>query len=64
MRIVEYMGWGMTLEQARLASDALSRCMRGAEGEIAEAARAQVKELLCGVVPRWLARDLAAVHAR
>lgn len=64
MRIVEYMGWGLTLEQARKASDALSRCMRGAEGEIGAEARAEVKTLLCGVVPRWLARDMAAVHGR
>jgi radical SAM superfamily enzyme YgiQ (UPF0313 family) len=63
MRIVEYMGWGMSLDQARLASAALSRCMRGAESEIAGEARGQVKELLCGVVPTWLARDLRAAHA-
>ena len=60
MRIVEYMGWGLSLDQARLASDALSKCMRGAEGELGEAARRQVKEVLCGAVPRWLARDLRA----
>lgn len=64
MRIVEYMGWGMTLDQARLASDALSRCMRGAEGEIADQAQRQVKELFCGVVPQWLARDIRAAQTR
>ena len=64
MRIVEYMGWGMSLDQARLASDALSRCMRGAEGEIADEARVQLKQLFCGVVPQWLARDIRAAHTR
>lgn len=64
MRIVEYLGWGMSLEQARLTSDALSRCMRGAEKEIADEARKKTKELLCGVVPQWLARDLRAAHGR
>ncbi|RKY20588.1 MAG: hypothetical protein DRQ55_07200 [Planctomycetota bacterium] len=64
MRIVEYMGWGMSLDQARLASDALSRCMRGAERELASEAQKQVKQLLCGVVPQWLARDLRAAHTR
>jgi Fe-S oxidoreductase len=64
MRIVEYMGWGMSLDQARLASDALSRCMRGAERKIADEARRQLKALFCGVVPRWLARDLRAVDGR
>jgi radical SAM superfamily enzyme YgiQ (UPF0313 family) len=64
MRIVEYMGWGMSLDQARLTSDALARCMRGGEGELADEARVQLKELLCGVVPRWLAGDIRAAHTR
>jgi len=64
MRIVEFMGWGMSLDQARLASDAFSRCMRGAEKEIANEARKQVKELMCGVVPQWLARDLRVAIPR
>ena len=63
MRIVDYMGWGMSLEQARLTSDALSRCMRGTEGEILGGARQQLKELICGVVPRWLKEDLRAANA-
>ena len=37
---------------------------RGAEGELADEARLQLKELLCGVVPRWLAADLRAAHTR
>lgn len=64
MRIVEYMGWGMTLDQARLASDALSRCMRGAENEVGGEAQRAVKELFCGVVPQWLGRDIRAAHGR
>lgn len=62
MRVVEYMGWGLTLDDARLTSDALSRCMRGAEGEVGERARTQLRDLLCGAVPRWLADDIRAAH--
>ncbi len=62
MRIVEYMGWGMRLDEARVTSDALSRCMRGADGEVGLEARSRIKELVCGTVPRWLAGDLRAAH--
>ena len=62
MRIVEYMGWGMQLDEARLTSALLSRCMRGAGAEVRPDQRARLEGLVCGTVPRWLAADLAAAR--
>lgn len=62
MRIVEYMGWGMSLEQARLASEALSRCMRSEGRESLHDDRLALGDLFRNVVPGWLAGDLRAAR--